>query len=307
MSAGEKAPACGVNEESVRGAGALRFRDKQLPRSSTLVMAIVNRTPDSFFDRGRTYDLGAALDRAVRAVEEGASIIDIGGVKAAPGADVPVEEELRRVVELVDVLRPALPDVVISVDTYRSVVADAACRAGADLVNDAWGGPDPRTAEVAAAHGAGLVCTHAGGLAPRSRPHRVEYDDVVADVLSTTAVLAARALAAGVHPDSILLDPGHDFGKNSRHSLELTRRAAELVANGRPVLFALSRKDFVGEALDLPPQDRLEGTLAVTAISALAGVRVFRAHDVAATVRVVRTIDVLLGRRPLASARRGLA
>jgi dihydropteroate synthase len=285
----------------------LRLRDKVLPDDQTLVMAIVNRTPDSFFDRGRTFGLGAALDRVDQVVEEGAHVVDIGGVKAAPGQEVTAEQELERVLELVERVRERHPDVVISVDTYRSEVADVVCRAGADLVNDAWGGPDLRTAEVAAAHGAGLVCTHAGGLAPRTRPHRVHYDDVVGHVVDTVVGLAERAVEVGVARESVLIDPGHDFGKNSRHSLEVTRRLGELVATGWPVLCALSRKDFIGEVLDLPPDDRLEGTLAATAVSAVLGARMFRAHDVAATVRVLRMVDALAGRRELAVGRRGLA
>lgn len=286
---------------------SLQIRGKRLPEGQALVMAIVNRTPDSFFDRGRTYGLDAALDRVGQVVEEGAHIVDIGGVKAAPGQAVSAEEELSRVLPLVERVRDRHPDTVISVDTYRSQVADAVCRAGADLVNDAWGGPDADTAQVAAAHGAGLVCTHAGGLPPRTRPHRVQYDDVVEDVRRTVVALAERAVSLGVPRESVLIDPGHDFGKNSRHSLEVTRRAAELVATGWPVLFALSRKDFVGEVLDLPPDDRLEGTLAATAIAAWAGVRVFRAHDVAGTLRVLRMVDALRGDRDLAVGRRALA
>jgi dihydropteroate synthase len=270
-------------------------------------MAIVNRTPDSFFDKGATFGLQAALARVDQVVAEGAAIVDIGGVKAAPGDEVDADEEARRVVPLVEAVRERHPDVVISVDTYRAAVGEQVCRAGADLLNDAWGGWEPELAEVAARHGVGLVCTHAGGLPPRTRPHRVEYDDVVADVLQTLTGLAERAVDVGVRPDGILIDPGHDFGKNTRHSLAVTRRLDELVATGWPVLVALSRKDFVGEVLDLPPDDRLEGTLAATAVSALLGARVFRAHDVAATVRVVRMVAAIAGTLQPPVARRGLA
>jgi len=270
-------------------------------------MAIVNRTPDSFYDKGRTYALGSALERVDQVVAEGARIIDIGGVRAAPGEEVPADEEARRVLDLVGRTREAYPDVVVSIDTYRAEVGDLACRAGADLINDAWGGWEPALAEVAARHGAGLVCTHAGHVRPRTRPHRVRYGDVVGDVVSTLVGLAERAVAVGVRPDRVLIDPGHDFGKNSRHSLELTRRLDELVATGWPVLVALSRKDFVGEALDLLPDDRLEGTLAATAISAWLGARVFRAHDVTATLRVVRMVAAIAGTADLALGRRGLA
>ena len=281
--------------------GRRTFADDEL-----VVMAIVNRTPDSFYDRGATYALGAALDAVDRAVAEGAAIVDIGGVKAGPGAEVDPAEELRRTAEVVAAVRAAHPELVISVDTWRSEVARVLAAEGADLLNDTWGGVDPELAAVAAATGAGLVCAHAGGQVPRTRPFRVAYDDVVADVLATVIGLAERAVAVGVRPDGIVIDPAHDFGKNTWHSLEVTRRLDELVATGWPVLVSLSRKDFVGETLDLPPDDRLEGTLAATAVSAWLGARVFRAHDVAATRRVLDTVASLLGTRPPAATRRGL-
>jgi dihydropteroate synthase len=270
-------------------------------------MAIVNRTPDSFYDRGATYALGDAVAAVDRAVAEGAAIVDIGGVKAGPGDDVDAAEELRRTAELVAAVRAAHPDVVISVDTWRSAVARVLVAVGADLLNDTWGGVDPALAEVAAASGAGLVCAHAGGLAPRTRPHRVGYADVLADVLTTVTGLAERAARAGVRRDGILIDPAHDFGKNTRHSLEVSRRLDELVGTGWPVLVSLSRKDFIGETLDLPPGERLEGTLAATAVAAWLGARVFRAHDVRATRRVLDTVAAIRGTRPPAVARRGLA
>jgi dihydropteroate synthase len=170
-----------------------------------------------------------------------------------------------------------------------------------------WEGYDPRLAEVAAQHGAGLVCTHAGHAPPRTRPHRVAYDDVTADVVATCARLAETALRHGVRADGIVVDPGHDFGKNSRHSLEVTRRLPELVGTGWPVLVALSNKDFVGETLDLPVGERLEGTLAATAVSAWLGARLFRAHQVAETVRVLRMVSAIRGDTDVAVARRGLA
>jgi dihydropteroate synthase len=270
-------------------------------------MAIVNRTPDSFYDKGSTYGLAAALDRVDQVVAEGAHVVDIGGVKAAPGEEVPAEEEARRVVEVVAAVRERHPEVVLSVDTFRASVARAAFEAGADLLNDAWEMPEPKTLEVAAEFGAGLVCTHAGHLPPRTRPHRVAYPDVVADVVTTLTSMAERAVAAGVPREGVLIDPGHDFGKSTRQSLLLTDRTADLVATGWPVLMALSRKDFVGEVLDLPPDDRLEGTLAATAVCAWQGARVFRAHDVTATLRVLRTVDAIRGVVPPAVSVRGLA
>ena len=285
----------------------LRLGRRTFGPGEPVVMAIVNRTPDSFYDRGRTYGLDAALARVDQVVDEGAAIVDIGGVKAAPGEQVPPQEEARRVVEVVERIRAQHPDVVISVDTYRAAVGELVCQAGADLLNDSWGGWEPELAEVAARHDVGLVCTHTGGVRPRTRPHRVQYDDVVADVVGAVVALAERAVALGVRRDAVLIDPAHDFGKSSRHSLEVTRRLDELVATGWPVLVALSRKDFIGEVLDLPPDDRLEGTLAATAVSAFLGARVFRAHDVAATLRVVRTVAAVRGDLGLAVGRRGLA
>lgn len=285
----------------------LRLGRREFGADDLVVMAIVNRTPDSFYDRGATYALGAAVEAADRAVADGAAIVDIGGVKAGPGADVDPAEELRRTADVVAAVRAAHPDLVISVDTWRAEVAEVLAAEGADLLNDTWGGVDPRLAEVAAATGTGLVCAHAGGQRPRTRPHRVAYDDVVADVVATVTGLAERAVALGVRPDGILVDPAHDFGKNTRHSLEVTRRLAELVAGGRPVLVSLSRKDFLGETLDLPPEDRLEATLAATAVSAWLGARVFRTHDVLATRRVLDTVASVRGTRPPAVARRGLA
>ncbi|MDQ6650873.1 MAG: dihydropteroate synthase [Actinomycetota bacterium] len=270
-------------------------------------MAIVNRTPDSFFDRGTTYTFGAALEAVDRAVHEGADIVDIGGVKAGPGVEVDPAEEIRRTADLVAAVRGRHPDVVISVDTWRAEVGEAVADAGADLLNDVWGGADPRLAEVAAERGLGLVCTHCGPASPRTRPHRAGYRDVVADVVRTTVALADRAVALGVRRDGVLVDPGHDFGKNSRHSLEVTRRLGELVATGWPVLVALSNKDFLGEALDLPVDDRLEATLAATAVSAWLGARVFRAHQVATTRRVLDTVRAIRGTSDVTVARRGLA
>ncbi|MCE3035021.1 dihydropteroate synthase [Streptomyces sp. CMSTAAHL-2] len=272
-----------------------------------VIMAIVNRTPDSFYDRGATFRDEPALARVEQAVAEGAAIIDIGGVKAGPGEEVSAEEEARRTVGFVAEVRRRFPDVVISVDTWRAEVGEAVCAAGADLLNDAWGGADPGLAEVAARHRVGLVCTHAGGAEPRTRPHRVTYDDVMADVLEVTVGLAERAVALGVPRESVLIDPGHDFGKNTRHSLEATRRLDEMVAAGWPVLVSLSNKDFVGETLDRPVKERLIGTLATTAVSSWLGAMVYRVHEVAETRQVLDMVSAIAGHRPPAVARRGLA
>jgi len=276
-----------------------------------LVMAIVNRTPDSFYPAARQPGDVAALQAVDRALAEGADLVDVGGVRAGPGDDVDAETEIRRVVPFVERVRERHPDAVVSVDTWRSEVADRACAAGADLVNDTWAGHDPRLVEVAASHGAGIVCSHTGGVTPRTLPHRVSYgtaaDGVVLDVVTALGAAAARAVAAGIPPSSVLVDPTHDFGKNTWHGLALLRGTADLVGLGHPVLMALSRKDFVGETLDLPVDDRLEGTLAATAVAAWLGATVFRAHDVAATRRVLDMVASIRGERPPAAPLRGLA
>ncbi|MEU0124145.1 dihydropteroate synthase [Streptomyces albidoflavus] len=285
----------------------LRLGRREFGPHEPVIMAIVNRTPDSFYDQGATFDDLPALERVDRAVAEGAAIVDIGGVKAGPGDEVDAVEEARRTVGFVARVRERHPDVVISVDTWRHEVGEAVCEAGADVLNDAWGGVDPKLAEVAARHDVGLVCTHAGGARPRTRPHRVAYEDVVADILDVTVGLAERAVALGVRRDRIMIDPGHDFGKNTRHSLEATRRLGELAATGWPVLVSLSNKDFVGETLDRPVKERLLGTLATTAVSAWLGAQVYRVHEVAETRQVLDMVASIAGHREPAVARRGLA
>ncbi|MCI1262344.1 MAG: dihydropteroate synthase [Tetrasphaera jenkinsii] len=273
---------------------------------SRLVMAIVNRTPDSFYDTGATWAADAAKDRVRQVVDEGADIVDIGGIKAAPGAEIDAAEEMSRVVDFVGWVRAAYPELVISVDTWRAEVGRAVCAEGADLLNDAWGGADPDLPSVAAEFGVGLVCTHTGGVTPRTRPFRMEYDDVVADILESVVGQAERAVAVGVARDRILIDPAHDFGKNTWHSLEATRRLGELVGTGWPVLVSLSNKDFVGETLDRPVGERLTGTLAATAISSWLGAQVYRVHEVAETRQVLDMVSTIAGERPPAITTRGL-
>jgi dihydropteroate synthase len=289
------------------GRGELRLGRRVFRPEQLLVMAIVNRTPDSFYRPGVTWDPGAALERVHTVVAEGADIVDVGGVPARPGDEVDVAEEIGRTVPFIAAVRDAYPELVISVDTWRHEVGREACAAGADLLNDSWGGWDPQLAEVAAEFGAGIVCSHAGGLPPRTRPFRVAYDDVVQHVLAGTLSLAARAVAAGVDPTRILIDPAHDFGKNTWHSLEVTRRLAELAETGWPVLVSMSNKDFIGETLDVPVDERLAGTLAATAVSAWLGARVFRAHHVPETRHVLSMVSVIRGDIPPARVVRGLA
>jgi dihydropteroate synthase len=284
----------------------LTFRGRRIARDRALVMAIVNRTPDSFYDRGATFAPAVALDAVRRAVDDGADIIDIGGVKAGPGDEVDADEEARRTVPFIERVRAELPDVVISVDTWRADVARRCLDVGADIVNDTWAAHDPDLVDVAAELGAGFVCSHTGGAEPRTRPHRVAYDDVVADIVAETTRAAEDAVARGVPRDGVVIDPTHDFGKNTWHGLEILRRVDELVATGWPVMMALSRKDFIGETLDLPVEERLEGTLAATALAASAGAAIFRSHDVVATRRVLEMTASVVGHRPPARTVRGL-
>jgi dihydropteroate synthase len=292
---------------SVVPSSTLHLGRQTFTAADRVVMAIVNRTPDSFYDAGRTFSDDNAMAAVDAAVDAGAEIVDIGGVKAGPGDAVDLGEELHRTVDFVAAVRERHPLLIISVDTWRHEVGEAVCRAGADVLNDAWGGFDPELAHVAAHFDVGLVCTHAGGATPRTRPHRVEYQDVVATVLDFLTQEARRAEAAGVKADRIMIDPGHDFGKNTRHSLTLTRELGRLTATGRPVLVSLSNKDFVGETLDVPVGERLEGTLAATAVSSWLGARVFRVHEPRETRDVLSMVQAISGARQPAVARRGLA
>ena len=290
-----------------REPGPLRLGTQEFPPGRLLVMAIVNRTPDSFYRPGVTWDEGAALERVHTVVAEGADILDVGGVPARPAAEVTVAEEIRRTVPFIEAVRAAYPDLVISVDTWRHEVARAVCAAGADLLNDTWSGWDPKLAEVAAEFGVGLVCSHAGGLQPRTRLFRAAYPDVMADVLDRTLPLAERAVEAGVDPSRILIDPAHDFGKNTWHSLEVSRRLADMTATGWPVLVSVSNKDFVGETLGVPLEERLAGTLAVTSVAAWLGARMFRAHQVTETRQALDMVAAIKGDVRPARVLKGLA
>ncbi|WP_394216537.1 dihydropteroate synthase [Brachybacterium vulturis] len=272
---------------------------RPLPDTShrVLVMAIVNRTRDSFFDEGRTWDLEAAVAAGLAAAHDGADLIDVGGVKFAPGAPVPAQEERERVVPVVAALRAQLPGrVLLSVDTFHASVARAAIAAGADLINDTTGLSDPRMAAAVAESGASLILTHSAARPRRPLPHP-HYDDVVSEVREFLLARLERALAAGVPRERIVLDPGPDLNKSTLQTLEVMRGLPEYADLGLPVLAALSRKDFVGESLGLAKEERLEGSLAAAAWAVQHGARMLRVHDVQATVRLVRMLEVLAGRR----------
>ena len=268
-------------------------------------MGIVNRTPDSFYDRGATYALERAVAAVVGAAEAGADWVDVGGVPFSPDADdVTVEEEVDRVVPVVEGAH-ARTDVVISVDTYRPEVARRALAAGALVVNDTTGLRDPELADVVAAADAAVVITHSLA-APRTHLRRPRYDDVVDEVKAFLAERVQAACDRGVGEDRIVVDPGHDLNKNTRHSLELTRRLPEIADLGLPLLAAVSNKDFVGESTGLAKPDRLVPSVAAAAACVLGGARILRMHDVAASVATARMLEAVLGVRDPTGLRHNL-
>lgn len=277
------------------------FRGRRVVRDRPLVMAIVNRTPDSFYDQGATFDEEPAREAVRKAADEGADIIDIGGITASPGDAVDTDEEIARVLPTVEWTRANYPDVLISVDTWRHEVSDAVCKAGADIINDAWGAADEKIMDVAAEHRAGYICTHAN-RDPRATPVRSDYDDVVGTVVDEIVRLAELAESKGVPRRGLIID-GTGYGKNTTDHLELVSRVPEMVATGWPVLMALSNKTFVRESLDLSADQRdelLTGTLAATAIAARSGAAIFRAHQALQTRRTLEMVACINGtRRPL--------
>lgn len=278
----------------------LVFRGRQVERDRALVMAIINRTTDSFYDQGATFAEKATRDAISRAVADGADVIDIGGIRAEAGPEVTTSEEIARIVPIVEWARETFPDLLISIDTWRAEVGDATCRAGADIVNDSWAAADPELVQVAATYRAGYICTHTNGQQPRSTPIRPHYDDVVGSVVDATRQLAELAVAKGVPKEGILIDPtlGILYGKDTAYNIALLRGVAALVQTGWPVLIAISNKDFIGEILDAELNDRVAGTLAATAFAANAGAAMFRAHHVRETRHVLEMIATINGTRP---------
>ncbi|HUZ09256.1 MAG TPA: dihydropteroate synthase [Acidimicrobiales bacterium] len=249
-----------------------------------LVMGILNRTPDSFFDRGATFGLDALYARAERIVAEGADILDVGGVKAGPGPEVTEAEELDRVVPAIAALADRF-DVALSVDTWRASVAREAYSAGAVMGNDISGFADPAYLSAAAGAGAAVVATHIR-LAPRVRDPEPDYDDVVATVRDFLVDRAGRARAAGIPPNRIVLDAGLDLGKTAEQSLTLLGASGELAALGYPLLLSASNKTFLGSVLGLEIDQRREASLSAAALGITLGCRVLRVHDVEGTRRV---------------------
>jgi dihydropteroate synthase len=261
-----------------------------------VVMGIVNRTPDSFFDQGGMFQLDEAVAAALAAAHTGADWIDIGGVPFSPDTPaVTLAEEIDRVVPVVEQVAAA-SDIVISVDTFRPEVAARCINSGAAVINDTTGLQDPELADVVAAQSATLIITHSLAL-PHQHYRRPQYRDVVSEIKAFLAQRVQLAVDHGVPEGRIVIDPGHDLNKNTLHTLELTRRLAEVADLGLAVLAAVSNKDFVGEATGSPVSDRMPPSIAAATICALNGARILRMHDVAASVAAARMIEAVLGFR----------
>lgn len=256
-------------------------------------MAIINRTPDSFYDEGATFAFDAALAAGARAFELGADIVDVGGVKFAPGPALPVEDEIERVVPFVRELAALGP---VSVDTFHPRVAREAIAAGAAIVNDTTGLHDPEMASAVADSDAVLVIAHSVA-APRTRLVGPRYADVVREVREFLEARVELALARGVPPERIIVDPGHDLNKNTLHTLAITRELSQFAELGYPLLVALSNKDFIGEALNRPRPERLPGSLAAAVFCAVQGARIVRVHNVSETVDAMRMVETIMGWR----------
>ncbi|WP_281170176.1 dihydropteroate synthase [Carboxydothermus ferrireducens] len=250
-------------------------------------MGILNVTPDSFSDGGQYNDIEAAVKRARQMVAEGADIIDVGGESTRPGAEyVPPEEELRRVLPVVEALVREM-NVPISVDTYKAEVAEKALEAGAHIINDVWGlQKDPRMAEVAARYGAPVVVMH--------NKTEAEYDDLMAEVIAFLKESIKIGVKAGIPREKIIIDPGIGFGKTLEHNLLLMKRLNELNSLGQPILLGTSRKSMIGKTLDLPVNERVEGTAATVTLGIAKGVDIVRVHDVKEMVRVAKMTDAMV-------------
>ncbi len=269
------------------------------------VMAIINRTPDSFYDDGATFTLDAAVDASLAAVQAGAQWLDIGGVPFAPGPELHWQEEADRVVPVIRSIRQQT-DAIISADTFQPRVAEAAIAAGADVINDTTGISNPDLARVVADAGVHLVITHSLAK-PRTVYPRPHYADVVGEVTGFLQRKVALAQSLGIDGGKIIIDPGHDLNKNTRHTLEVTRRLDEVAALGYPVLAAVSNKDFIGETLDQPKPERLTGSLTAAVICLMNGARILRMHNIPEAVSAARLFEATAGWREPAYLRHNMA
>jgi dihydropteroate synthase len=261
-------------------------------RHRALLMGILNRTPDSFFDRGANFAFDSFLRRAETLVDGGADVLDVGGVKAGPGPEVGPDEELERVVPAIEALRQRW-DVPVSVDTWRAEVARQAYAAGAVMGNDISGFADPEYLAAAAAAGAAVVATHIR-LAPRVPDPDPHYEDLVGEVVAFLLARADRAVAAGVPPHQVVLDAGLDLGKTAQQSLTLLRASSELAATGYPVLLSASNKRFLGEILQLELTERGDASLSAAALGLVRGCRLLRVHDVGGHRQVRDTLAAVM-------------
>ncbi len=280
-------------------AGAVKLRARQFEFTfpgPTIVMGIVNVTPDSFYDGGRFYDPQKAIEHALDLAAQGAGIIDVGGESTRPGAQpVPEEEELRRVMPVVEALVAQI-QVPISIDTMKPAVARAALKAGASIVNDVGAGRgDPAMWRLVGETGAGYVCMHMQGTPPTMQDHPV-YQDVVRQVEEFFSERLEQLDHCGVRAEQIIVDPGIGFGKTLEHNLELLGGLDAFLRFGRPLLLGVSRKGFIGKLLGTPPAARLPGALACACLAVARGAHVIRVHDVAETVQAVRMTEAILAR-----------
>lgn len=255
---------------------------------STQVMGILNVTPDSFSDGGRYVDPDTAVRHALKMMLDGADLIDIGGESTRPGyTPVSAEEELARVIPVIEAIHKAAPHIPISIDTYKAEVARQAILAGAHIINDIWGGKgDPDMLKVAAELGCPIILMH--------NRHDMDYTDFVEDVVADLEESVRLALAAGVRPEHIILDPGIGFAKNGEHNLKLMTQLDRLNQIGYPVLLATSRKKFIRSVLDLPVDDLVEGTAATVAFGIAQGCQLVRVHDVKSIKRTVKMCDAMI-------------
>jgi len=277
-------------EKNLRSWPTLQFGPYQIDFSKkTIIMGILNVTPDSFSDGGKYNEIDRAVEHAKKLVADGADIIDVGGESTRPGAEtVPLEEELRRVIPIVKALSEVI-DVPISIDTYKAEVARQAIEAGAHIINDVWGAKgDPKMAEVAAYYNVPIILMH--------NRHNRDYENLISDMISDLFESISIVKKAGVKDENIILDPGIGFAKTLEHNLEVMRNLECFTELGYPVLLGTSRKSFIGHVLDLPASERVEGTGATVCLGIAKGVQMVRVHDVLQMSRMAKMMDAMLGK-----------